>query len=409
MDRPSLLYLTHRVPFPPNRGDRIRTYNILRFLAERADVSLVACADEPVSPETLATLRSLCRQVELVPIDPWQRWLRAGLSFLGGRSITVGAFHSPAIDAAIARIARSTAIDRVLTSSSAFAQALRHPSLNHIPAWVDLIDVDSQKWRDYAQARRGPKAWIYGAEARRLEALEAELATCTRGVFVVSETEADLLRAFCPSARVEAIGNGVDVDFFAPREVPTRPDIVFVGVLDYLPNVDAAVWFGREIWPAIHAARPDSRFRIVGRSPAPAVQELASVPGIDLIGPVPDVRPYVAEAQIVAAPLRIARGVQNKILEAMAMGKPVISTSRPLQGLALTPGVHCLTADAPAQWRDAVHLLLDQPLVRSAMGAAAWSYTQTHHRWEACLAPLQHHLNLPKPSQIKPPRSLTLQ
>ncbi|MCC7419583.1 MAG: TIGR03087 family PEP-CTERM/XrtA system glycosyltransferase [Planctomycetaceae bacterium] len=386
MSRPQLLYVTHRVPFPPNRGDRIRTYHVLRHLAEKADVTLACLSEETVEPSTVEALNRLCRRVEIVPVERKWRWVRAGLSFLRGRTITEGAFASPRLRAALQRLASDVRFDSVMTSSSALGPYLSVPALSGVPAWIDLIDVDSQKWVDYAAAHRGPKAWLYGIEGRRLRRLECELAAMTRGLFVVSEAEAELFRRFCPGGPIQAVPNGVDVDYFAPQSVPTRNDCVFVGALDYLPNIDAAVHFCHDVWPEIHRRCPVSRMKLVGREPAPAVRDLARIPGVDVVGTVPDVRPYVASAAAVVVPLRIARGVQNKVLEAMAMGKPVITTPLTLKGLNVTPGVHCLAAETPSQWVDAVLSLYNDAELRTALGDAAAFHVQTHHRWASCLA-----------------------
>jgi sugar transferase (PEP-CTERM/EpsH1 system associated) len=359
---------------------------VLRHLAGQADVTLACLSEEPVEPSTVEALNRLCRRVEIVPVDRKLRWVRAGLSFLRGRTITEGAFASPQLRAALQRLASDVRFDSVLTSSSSLGQYLKVPALAGVPAWIDLIDVDSQKWVDYAAAHRGPKAWLYGIEGRRLRRLESELAGKTRGLYVVSEAEADLFRRFCPTGAIQSVPNGVDVDYFAPQSVPTKSDCVFVGALDYLPNIDAAVHFCQEIWPEIHRRRPDSRMKLVGREPAPVVRELARIAGVDVVGTVPDVRPYVASAAAVVVPLRIARGVQNKILEAMAMGKGVITTPLTLKGLNVTPGVHCLAAETPSQWVDAVLSLYDDAELRTALGEAAAFYVQTHHRWASCLS-----------------------
>lgn len=388
MPRPHILFLTHRVPYPPNRGDRIRTYHVLRHLAQQADVTLGCLADEPVESSTREALGALCRHLEIVPVDGYRRWLRAGTSFVCGSTVTEGAFASPTLRRAVQRLATATPFDAALTSSSALAQYLEVPALKNVPAWIDLIDVDSQKWVDYAAAHRGPKAWLYGIEGRRLRGLESRLSRATRGLFVVSEAEADLFRRFCPTDAIRSVPNGVDVDYFAPQSVPLKPDCVFVGALDYLPNIDAAIWFCREIWPEIRRRRPDSRVKLVGREPTAAVRELASISGVDVVGTVPDVRPYVAEAAAVVVPLRIARGVQNKILEAMAMGKAVITTPRTLKGLDVTPGVQCLAAESPAEWTDSVLACFDDADLRTALGEAAAFHVQTHHRWSACLEAL---------------------
>jgi len=163
---------------------------------------------------------------------------------------------------------------------------------------------------------------------------------------------------------------------------------IFVGAMDYLPNIDAAVWFARDIWPAIRAKHPDAEFRIVGRKPAPEVQRLADLPGVNLIGQVPDVRPFVAESTVAVVPLRLARGIQNKVLEAMAMGKAVISAPPALAALKAVPGSHLLSASTPDDWVNEVSGLFSDANRCHELGAAARRFVEEHHHWETCLEPL---------------------
>ncbi|MFM9961951.1 MAG: glycosyltransferase [Planctomycetaceae bacterium] len=478
MPRPQLLYLTHRVPHPPNRGDRIRTYHMLRHLSQFADVSLACLADEPVSDETHRELNRLCVRVGIVPVEKRLRWVRAGLSLLRGRTISEGAFQSPALTRLLTEWGEATSFDATLASSSALAPYLRLPALSIAKASVDLIDVDSQKWLDYAAASRGPKRWLYRHEGQRMRRLEASLATWTHRVLVVSEAEADIFRSFCPNGPITAVANGVDVDYFqpanslvptlrvgtpprrtaasdavdnptpidvrdaerqearshaergnesnslvptlrvgtAPRrsaasdavDTPTPIDVrdaerqdarshaergneescVFVGALDYKPNIDGAIWFCQHIWPSIRTLKPNAVIKLVGREPTREVQALGEIPGVEVIGTVPDVRPYLAEAAVVVVPLQIARGVQNKVLEAMAMGKAIVASPEPIVGLQVEPGVHLLRAVNVDEWVSQVTTLFDDAALRAEMGLAAQAYVTANHRWEQCLTEL---------------------
>lgn len=394
--RSRLLYVTHRVPCPPNRGDRIRTYHILKYLAARADVSLACFADEPPAPGVIDELRRTCREVAIVPLRPKRRWIGAGLSMLAGGTATRGAFASRDMESLITQMARRKSFDASIASSSALAPYLQLRPMANTAGWIDLIDVDSQKWLDYAAAHRGPKSWLYWLEGRRLRREETNLSDWVAGLFVVSEAEAGLYRSFCPKGPITAIANGVDVDYFAPRDEPERPDCVFVGAMDYLPNVDAAVWFAREVWPEVHRRRPEARFRIVGREPSPAVRELSSIAGVDVVGTVPDVRPALASSAVAVVPLRIARGVQNKVLEAMAMGKAVVCSPPPLNGLPVVPGEHLVRAEEPQEWIDAILRLFDNASERRRLGQAATEYVSKHHRWDTCLQPLGQMLGIEK-------------
>ncbi|HEY2908713.1 MAG TPA: TIGR03087 family PEP-CTERM/XrtA system glycosyltransferase [Gemmataceae bacterium] len=385
-----VLYLTHRVPFPPDKGDRIRNYHVLRQLARRHCVWLACLADEPIANETSVELNRLCERVTVVPVSPG-RWLRAGTSLLRGHSISEGAFAERGLRQAIRAWTQETHFAAALVSASSLAPYLRMPELAAVPKLVDLVDVDSQKWSDFADYARGPKRWLYRLESRRVRKLERDFPKWTRAVAVVSQAEADVFDAFAGTGAATVAANGVDLDYFSiSRESKTsaHPSCVFVGAMDYWPNVDGAVWFAREVWPRLRVQLPDAEFRIVGRKPTPEVQRLTEIPGVQVIGSTPDVRSFVAEASVVVVPLRLARGIQNKVLEAMAMGKAVVAAPPALAALKTEPGTHLLEAESPEEWIEALTGLFTNPQRRRELGLAARQYVKRHHHWETCLEPL---------------------
>jgi sugar transferase (PEP-CTERM/EpsH1 system associated) len=386
--RPNLLYLVHRLPYPPDKGDRIRSFHVLRHLARHALVHLACLADEPVSPKAAAALEGYCARMAIVPLGSWQSKFRALASLARGRTATQGAFHSPALAATLRAWAGQTSFDAVLASASSMVPYLQMEELRSIPAVVDLVDVDSQKWLDYAAASWGPRRWLYRTEGRRLRQLERTLPSWARAVTLVSEAEADLYREFCAAGSVHAVANGVDLDYFQPVSGPVEPSCVFTGALDYRPNIDGLCWFCREVWPEIYSRRPDTKFYLVGRKPVRAIRRLAAQAGVVLIGQVPDVRPYLASAAVAVIPLRIARGLQNKILEALAMGKATVASPGCLAALTVEPGVHLLSAAAPREWTDAILRLLDDRNLREGLGASGRRYVEHNHRWESCLEQL---------------------
>jgi sugar transferase (PEP-CTERM/EpsH1 system associated) len=208
-------------------------------------------------------------------------------------------------------------------------------------------------------------------------------------VTLVSENEADLYRDVVPSGPVHAVSNGVDLDYFQPLTCAAGEDgCVFVGALDYRPNVDAACWFTQAVWPAVHARHPEAILRLVGRRPSAEVRRLAAVPGVEVVGQVPDVRPYVARSAVAVAPLRLARGLQNKVLEAMAMARPVVASPPALAGLADASGLPAVQAGQPREWVEAVCGLLGDDQRRRQLGRAGRQYVERHHSWERCLSPL---------------------
>jgi polysaccharide biosynthesis protein PslH len=393
--RPPILYLTHRVPYPPDKGDRIRAFHLLRSLSRRAAVHLACLADEPPDPGAIAALRPHCERVAVIGLGRWGRGARALGALARGRTATEGAFHSPDLEATLRRWARQTRFHAALASASSLVPYPRLEELRDVPAVIDLVDVDSQKWLDYAAADRGPRAWLYRTEGRRLRRLERGLPDWARAVTLVSEAEAELYRRFRPAGAVHAITNGVDLETFRPDPSAPEQGCVFVGALDYRPNVDGAVWFCRDIWPAIRRRHPRATISLVGRRPAAAVRRLGREPGVELIGPVPDVRPHLAGAAVAVVPLRIARGVQNKVLEALAMGKAVVASPQALAGLRAEPGVHALAASTPHEWAEAVSRLLEDEALRRGLGSAGRRYVEEHHRWETCLGPFAPLLGLP--------------
>jgi polysaccharide biosynthesis protein PslH len=266
---------------------------------------------------------------------------------------------------------------------------------------VDLVDVDSEKWLQYAAECRGMLRWLYRVEGNRLRRLEASLPARAMAITLVSSCEAALYRSFCATDLVHAIPNGVDLDYFHPcsdSSLVERQNCVFVGALDYRANLDGVNWFCSEVWPDVRRRRPDARFTLVGSNPSPLARRLAERPGICLAENVPDVRPYLADAALVVVPLRIARGIQNKVLEALAMGKAVIATPQALEGIGVESGVHVRAARTPAEWTEAIVSLLDDRPARDCLGGAGRKYVETHHCWDRQLRSLAELLRLPAPS-----------
>lgn len=396
--RPRVLYLTHRVPYPPDKGDRIRNYHVLRHLAARARVWLIALADEPVTAETRAALDALCERVAIVPVRRLPRLFWTGLTPLLGGSLSEGAFHSSGVTATVRQWADEAGFSAALVSAGALAPHLRDRSLRGLSKFVDLVDVDSQKWFDFADATAGPKRWLYRFEGRRLRALERSLHGRVRAVSLVSRHEADVYESFAGPGTATVATNGVDLDYFRPTpDVVEEPACAFVGAMDYLPNVDATVWFAHEVWPSVRARYPDAEFRIIGRKPTVAVQRLSELPGVHVVGQVPDVRPYVARSAVAVTPMRLSRGLQNKVLEALAMGKAVIAAPPALAALGTLPGTHLLSATASEEWAAAVGELLDSPDRRKTLGSAGRRYVEEHHHWDSCLRPLLDQIVPPQP------------
>jgi sugar transferase (PEP-CTERM/EpsH1 system associated) len=398
--RPNVLYLVHRFPFPPDKGDRIRNYHVLTWLARLASVHLACLADEDVDDKSVRMLEKLADRVAVVRQRAGERWARALASFASGRTITEGAFHSPELCDLVRRWAGDTKYHVTLASASSLAPYLRLKELEGVPAVVDWMDVDSQKWLDYARACRGPRAWLYRVEGRRLRRLEHDTTTWARATLLVSEAETNLFRQTCNAPNVHTVSNGVDMKYFHPSEAEVETDLtcVFVGALDYRPNIDGACWFCRHAWPEILRRHPTARLLLVGRQPVPEVRRLAEVPGVELVGQVPDVRPYVHRATVVVVPLRLARGIQNKVLEALAMGKATVASPQSLAGLRARGSVPVVSASTSEEWIESVTRLLDDPAERHQLGRQGRRYVEEFHHWDRSLEPLGPILGLPAQS-----------
>ena len=388
--RSKLLYLVHRMPYPPDKGDRIRNFQILRWLAERASVHLLCLADETIDDASVRILETLADRVGVVRLPARWRWARAAWSVGRGRTATEGAFDSAPFRELLRRWTSETRYDVVLASASSMVPYFRIKELSNVPKVVDFVDVDSQKWLDYAQTVRGPRAWLYRTEGHRLQRLERDATTRVRAALLVSEAETNLFRLTCDAPNVYTISNGVDLQYFRPNEqaVDNGRTCVFVGALDYRPNVDGACWFCRNVWPEIYRARAGARLLLVGRRPVPEVRRLAAVPGVELVGQVPDVRPYLERATMVVVPLRLARGIQNKVLEAMAMGKAAVGSPQSLAGLPARGTVPVLSAATPSQWVELVIRLMDDPALRRRLGCDGRRYVEEAHCWDRSLEPL---------------------
>ncbi len=379
----NILFLAHRVPFPPDRGDRIRGYHIVRHLAERARVHLVAFADSEAEAAVAPEFRDLFASCAVVP-RARSRARAAAEALLTAKPLSLTAFADARIAAAIEQVG---AVNAAYVFSGQMAQYLPVAAGRTV---MDFVDLDSVKFAAYAADARGPMRWMYTREARLLGAFERRVAAQVDASLFVSAAEAALL----PGARV--LENGIDAARYDParvRPVAERgPLIVFTGQMDYPPNIDATRWFARAVLPTVRAAYPQARFAIVGRAPTAAVRALAGE-GVIVTGEVDDVRPWLAAAAAVVVPLRIARGVQNKVLEAMAMARPVVASPAAAEGIDHRGTIR--VADGASAFVAAVSALLDRPT--SAPEARA--QVLARYAWPARLAPLDVLLGLPQRRQ----------
>lgn len=383
-----VLYLTHRLPYAPNRGDRIRSYHTLRVLAEHADVhlvSLVADAEEENKAHHLAGAAASIRTVRRSPMRNAARAI-AALPF--ARPLTHVLLDGPAMGRALADAVHRERPDVVLAYCSGMARFAFEPPLADIPVVVDMVDVDSAKWRELATITRPPRAWIYAREARRLRAFEAHAARRAVATTFVNERERAILARRAPANRMHVVPNGIDVDAFRPLGSPAESArVVFCGVMDYAPNATAAIWLATEVWPRVTACRPDALLTLVGANPSRRVRSLANRDRtIEVTGRVPDVRPFLWRSAVAAAPLSLARGVQNKVLEAVAAGLPTVVTPAVFDGLPAEVTSACIPAATPEEFASAILAVLSRtPAERRAVATRA---NVRALAWRSRLSPL---------------------
>jgi sugar transferase (PEP-CTERM/EpsH1 system associated) len=391
--KPPLLYLVHRIPYPPNKGDKVRSCNILRQLARTHRVFLGTFIDHPDDHRHIDTLRQWCEDLCACNMHPLRTRLTSLRGLLTGEALSLPYYRSRTLLDWVQKTIAREQITAAVAFSGPMAQYLRETGLTR--KIIDFCDVDSAKWTQYAADRRGPTAWLYRREGRRLAAFERQAATTSDASLFATAAEAALFTRSAPElfARVHVMQNGVDADYFSPAHTLPNPYpeggpvLVFTGAMDYWPNIDAVTWFTRDILPRIRRRQPAVRFWIVGMNPTPAVQALAGE-GVIVTGGVPDVRPYLAHADIVEAPLRIARGIQNKVLEAMAMARPVVVAAAPAVGLAARAGEECEVAEHAEDFAAATLRLLEDPSARANMGQRARAAVLERYGWSAHLAML---------------------
>jgi len=389
--KPQILFLSHRPPWPPDRGDKIRSYHLLEALSRIVDVHLACLADDAAERAHAETLRPMLAGLH---VEQRTRSRVAGLiaALATGQPLSATLFASPNLRAFVEETLGRHDIAGIFAFSGQMAQFVP-ADIGQTRFVMDFVDVDSAKFESYASEASAPMAWIYRREARMLAAYEKAVACRADVSLLVSEAEAALFRdrTGLGAERVVALENGTafDPSDIDPAEIPGGgPLIVFTGQMDYPPNIDAVSRFARETLPLVRAAIPEARFAIVGRNPGPQVRALANLPGVIVAGEVSDTRGWLLTADVVVAPLRIARGVQNKVLEAMAMGRPIVASSAAFAGIAADAGSDMLVADGPGAEAEAVLRLLSDKDLGLRIGAAARRRIVDYYGWEARLASL---------------------
>ena len=383
-----ILFLAHRVPYPPDRGDKIRGFHVLKRLAKTKRVHLAAFADDSRDLTRKSALANLTGSRAIL----WRSKSRlvAGIqSLLTRRPVSVTAFDDAAMRQVVRNVLARHAIDTIYVFSSQMAQYL--PDGHRARVVMDFVDMDSAKFAAYGKASGGLKGWLMRREGRLLLAHDRGVANDVDASVFVSDDEAQAFRERTGADNVHVVGNGIDFDTFDPSAPFKRVDatgelIVFTGQMDYRPNIEAVTWFVDTVFPHIRVRYPNARFAIVGRAPSDAVKALAATPGVIVTGEVSDVRGWIAAAAVVVAPLRQAHGIQNKVLEAMAMARPVVVSGAAAQGI--DHGGTIRVGDTVAELADHITDLLADPAAATVLGAAARNHVVASYGWDARLAPL---------------------
>lgn len=384
-----LLVLMHRIPFPPNKGDKITNFEFLRYLAQRYEVHLGTFIDDARDQEHVDTVRKFCRSAYFETIRPrWARLLSAR-GLLTGSALTLAFYSGGGLRRWSKHVARKHAIRKVFVSSTPMYQFVP-PARPGTVRVVHYHDLDSDKWKQYSQTKAWPLSAIYRREWRTLLEYERRIARDAEAGLFVTPSEAEMFRSLAPESahKIHWPGHGLDHKYYQPQP-GTRspypgeaPAVLLVGVMDYWPNEDAAIWYASEIHPQVRAVHPSASFYVVGMNPTRRISELAELPGVFVTGKVPDVRPWFQHAAVVVAPLRIARGIQNKALQAMAMQRPVVMSRMSAASLSARPGEDIEVADTAQEFAAKVGGLLSNRAAADAMGVRARERIVRDYSWQ---------------------------
>lgn len=408
-----ILFITHRFPHPPNRGDRIRSFHFLKRFSEMGSVTLATFYEQTPSAESQAVLESLCSEIVACRWEKRRKWLRAGRAFLCGKTMTEGFFHSKKFQNQLRKYVQETKFDRIVIFCSSmfqYADLFKGTPNETTPLLVDLVDVDSQKWFDYAAHTRGLKKYIFQKEGFRLRQLELKIGRHSDALTAVTPAEIELYRKIAEDAQTTkdtqnicplfVVPNGVDTQYFDPERhelaaVPVIPErLVFVGALDYRANIEGVEWFVKNVFLTLHERFPTSTFELVGSRPTAALKRLAAqTPGVLLAGTVPDVRPYLKQASVVVVPLQVGRGLQNKVLEACSMNRPTVVSTCAAEGIEPETQAELRICRHSDEWFTTLSELFQNSETREKTGRNGRQKVLAHYSWNVQLNVLESLLN----------------
>jgi len=400
-----ILFIAHRIPYPPNKGDKIRTFNEIKYLSRFFTIDLLTMADEKSDLRFKPNLEMYCNFVHIFPLNRVYGKLKGLKSLLAGKSISEGYFYKSDLYHKLSELLSQNDYHAIFCFSSPMA-AYIFKFFGHeakfgkkIKLVMDFCDVDSEKWRQYANNSTFPLSWLYKIEAKRLAVFERKTNRYFDVSIFVSEEESHLFTQMVPDAKqVKTIANGIDHTYFSPESISPESEstsqiIMFAGAMDYYANVEGVEWFCKEIFPMIRDKIPGVLFYIVGNNPHPRVRALGNIKNVIVTGFVDDMRPYYQQADLCVVPLRVARGIQNKVLEAMSMEKSVVSTSDALCGIHASHGDHLFQADTPKMMAHYILMLLGDKKLSRETGRAARKFVKKNFSWERSMEKLVAVLN----------------
>lgn len=384
-----ILFLCHRIPYPPNKGDKLRAFNILKFLSRKHTIDLFALADDRNDLKYQKDLKSLCRKVEILYLNPLMARLKSLLHFFSSEPLTLSYFQHSELKKKVEQALATERYDLIFLYSSSMAQYVLDLD-GTPPKIIDFVDADSIKWLDYAKFAKFPMSMVYRSEGEKLGAYEAKVAPHFQRILMVSEGEKERGERYVKADNVVAVRNGIDLSLY--EEVPVcraeNKDLLFIGGMFYFAYIDGIFYFYKNIFPHIKRASPDTCFYVVGASPARKIRKLNKDPNMRVTGFVPDVKPYLRKAAVYVVPLRMAPGIQNKILEAMAMKVPVVATPEAAAGINAVAGRDLFVEEDPAKFASRVVELLKNTDLRRQMADNARKLIEKEYNWEKNLSRL---------------------
>ena len=377
----NILYLCHRFPYPPKRGGKIRPFNMIRHLqAAGHQVTVCSLVRSEAEAEEGRGIAPFCSAFEMGRVNAPTQWARMIARLPLPTPSSMGYFYSSDLADKVRHLLATQRWDLIFVHCSSVAQYVEHVS--GIPKILDFGDMDSQKWLEYAHYKPFPLSLGYTLEGRKMLRAEKRLARRFDLCTATTRAEWQTLEDYATGAATDWFPNGVDAEFFSPTDGRYDADTIsFIGRMDYYPNQECMARFCRDVWPRLLAKRPALKLLIVGADPSPAMRALGDLPGVTVTGSVPDVRPYIRSSALMVAPLAIARGTQNKILEAMAMGVPVVTSAAAAGGVDAEAEHHFLVADSAQEIVHAVLRVVESPSERGRLGGAGRARMLSHHAW----------------------------